>query len=99
MPWKSSTPLSNTAQSVFSAWWRSSNSSTSNLSAALDSNILASKAESLIARQGHRYGAAISIIAIIATIVSVAIGAHWSVSVALVGVPLMSAVRALILRK
>lgn len=67
--------------------------------AALDSNIQASKAESLIARQGHRYGAAISIIAIIATIVSVAIGAHWSVSVALVGVPLMSAVRALILRK
>jgi uncharacterized membrane protein len=67
--------------------------------AALESNIQAAQAEGFIARQGHRYGAAISILAIVATIISVAIGAHWSVSVALVGVPLMSAVRALILRK
>jgi len=66
---------------------------------ALDSNIQAAKAETDIAWRGHQYGAGISALAILATVVSVVLGAHWAVSVALVGVPLMSAVRALIVRK
>ena len=66
---------------------------------ALDANIATAQSESRIAGRGNLLGAAISMLAILSTLGSVALGAHWSVSVALVGVPIMSAVRALILRK
>jgi uncharacterized membrane protein len=67
--------------------------------AALQSNIDAAANESKIAFSGHNKGAVVSIVAILACVASAYIGAHWAVSVALVGVPLMSAVRALIIRK
>lgn len=65
----------------------------------IDANIQAQKEESKAVLRGHYLGAAVSMTSIAASVYSVSIGAHWSVSVALVGVPLMSAVRAIILRK
>lgn len=67
--------------------------------AALESNIDAARAEMESARRGLMLGAAVSIISILAALATVYFGAHWSVSVALVGVPLMSVARALIVRK
>jgi uncharacterized membrane protein len=67
--------------------------------AALQSNIDAAQSEILASRRGLQLGAAISILSILAALATVFMGANWAVSVALVGVPLMSAVRALILRK
>lgn len=65
----------------------------------IDANIQAQKEESKAVLRGHYLCAAVSMTSIAASVYSVSIGAHWSVSVALVGVPLMSAVRAIILRK
>lgn len=67
--------------------------------AALNSNIQAAASESTITARGHLLGASVSILAILASALTAYLGASWSVSVALVGVPLMSAVRALVIRK
>ncbi len=67
--------------------------------AALESNIEAAQAEIESARRGLLLGAVVSILSIVASLVAVVLGAHWAIPVALVGVPLMSAVRALVLRK
>ena len=66
---------------------------------AVNANIAAQDKEFSIAARGHYLGFTVSVLALGASVASVAIGAHWSVSVALVGVPIMSAVRAIILRK
>lgn len=44
-------------------------------------------------------GFVVSMVAIIGSVGTVIYGAHWSVSVALVSVPVMGAVKALITRK
>lgn len=66
---------------------------------ALFANIKAQQIEGRAIKRGHYLGAALSVVATIAAVVSAHIGAHPSVSIALIGVPLMSAVRAIILRK
>ncbi|MCS6785429.1 MAG: DUF2335 domain-containing protein [Thiobacillaceae bacterium] len=66
---------------------------------ALASNIEAARAEMAAARTGLWLGALVSMMSIAAAVWTVHLGAHWIVPTALVGVPLMSAVRAIILRK
>jgi uncharacterized membrane protein len=66
---------------------------------ALQANKEAQVAEINTIKRGHYLGTAISLLSIVAVIASVFAGAHPSVSIALIGVPLMSAVRAIILRK
>lgn len=65
----------------------------------LQANISAQNLEGSAIKRGHYLGAAVSITSIVASVTAAYLGAHWSVSVALVGVPLMSAVRAIVLRK
>lgn len=48
------------------------------------------------ASRGQYLGTAISIVAIVGAILAVFLGAHWAVSVALVGVPLASVVHAIV---
>lgn len=48
------------------------------------------------ARRGQYLGAAISLAAIVAAAVSAGMGAHWAVSVAFVGVPVLGLVRAIV---
>lgn len=67
--------------------------------AALDANISASRAEAWNARFGLILGASVSLAALLAAIYSVSLGANPFVSIAIVGVPLMAAVKALIVRK
>jgi len=67
--------------------------------AALEANIKASRAEAWNARAGLIFGASVSLAALLAAIYSVFLGASAFVSIALVGVPLMAAVKALIVRK
>ena len=50
-------------------------------------------------RRGQLLGALIAIVALGAAAYSAAIGAHWAVSVALVGIPLMGVVKAIIDRR
>lgn len=50
-------------------------------------------------RRGQFLGALIAVVALGAAAYSAAIGAHWSVSVALVGIPLMGVVKAIIDRR
>jgi hypothetical protein len=50
-------------------------------------------------KRGHCLGTFISALAIASSLASVYLGAHWSVSVALVGVPITNVVRAIILRR
>jgi uncharacterized membrane protein len=66
--------------------------------AALEANISSAEAERQAIRRGHYLGAAISGFCILAAVCSVYLGANWAVSVALVGVPVMSTVRALFVR-
>ena len=47
-------------------------------------------------RRGHYLGLIISICAIIGAVYTASIGAHWTVSVALVGVPILGIVRAIV---
>jgi uncharacterized membrane protein len=65
----------------------------------LDENVADAIRAQNITRLGIWLGWTISLGSVIASLVSVQMGAHWSVSAALVGVPLMSVVRAFILRK
>jgi uncharacterized membrane protein len=67
--------------------------------AVINANIDAQKNEATAIKRGHLLGAGISALSLLSALWSVYLGAHWSVSVALVGVPIMSAVRAIILRK
>lgn len=62
-------------------------------------NIRAQQAEADAIKRGHLLGFALSLVATIAAVTSAIYGAHPSVSIALIGVPLMSAVRAIILRR
>ena len=48
------------------------------------------------AKRGQYLGAAISLASIIAAAVSAGMGAHWAVSVAFVGVPVLGLVRAIV---
>ena len=66
---------------------------------ALETNVQATQAEIKAAARGAWMGFCVSVVAIIGALVAAYIGAHWAVSVALVSVPIMSVVRALILRK
>lgn len=65
----------------------------------LDANVEAQRMEVVAARRGTWLGVAVSALSIIAATITTYWGAHPSVPIALVGVPLMSAVRAIILRK
>jgi len=65
----------------------------------INSNISAQQEESSAIKRGHYLGAALSLVATVAAVASAYFGAHPTVSIALIGVPLMSAVRAIILRK
>lgn len=47
-------------------------------------------------RRGQYLGSVVSLIAVIGAIYAAHIGAHWSVSIALVGVPVLGLVRAII---
>ena len=67
--------------------------------AALESNIKASQIEASTTQIGVTLGGLISLFSIAACLISVWQGAHWSVSIALVGLPLMGAIRALITRR
>lgn len=67
--------------------------------AALEANIKASRAEAWNARAGLILGWSLSVAALCAAVYSAVAGAHPSVSIALVGIPLMAAVKALIVRK
>ncbi len=67
--------------------------------AALEANIRTSHAEAWNARAGLLLGWSLSIVALGAAVYAAVIGAHPLVSVALVGIPLMAAVRSLIVRK
>lgn len=48
------------------------------------------------AKRGQRLGASISLLAVGGALVSVWLGAHWAVRVALVGVPLMGLAKAIV---
>ena len=50
-------------------------------------------------RRGHFLGALVSISCISGAIFTAYIGAHWAVSIALVGVPVMGAIKAFINQK
>jgi len=50
-------------------------------------------------RRGQCLGATIAIAAMTGAVVAAALGAHWSVSVALVGVPIMGVVKAIVDRR
>jgi uncharacterized membrane protein len=65
----------------------------------LEENVANTKREQRAAMYGLWLGWSLSAGSIAAALASVYIGAHWSVSAALVGVPLMSVVRTLVLRK
>jgi uncharacterized membrane protein len=62
-------------------------------------NIAAQKMEYKAISRGHWIGAVVSALSILAASVTAWNGAHPIVSVAFVGIPLMSVVRAIILRK
>ena len=62
-------------------------------------NIEAQKEEANAIKRGHYLGASVSAMSVIGCVISIYLGAHWSVSIALVGVPLMGAVKTLITRK
>ena len=66
---------------------------------ALEHNIKTGQIEVSITRIGVTLGGLVSLLSIVACLISVGQGAHWSVSIALVGLPLMGAIRALITRK
>ena len=66
---------------------------------ALTVNAEASRAEIKAAQRGTWMGFVVSVAAISGAIFTAYAGAHWSVSVALVGVPIMGAVKALITRR
>ena len=63
------------------------------------SNEHAQLLESAAINRGTYTGAALSTVAIISAVVSVYLNAHPTVPIAFVGIPLMGAVRAMILRK
>lgn len=65
----------------------------------LETNVRATQAEIEAARRGSWMGFVVSIIAILGALTAVQLGAHWSVPVAFVSVPVMTVVRALVLRK
>ena len=65
----------------------------------LETNVRATQAEIEAARRGSWMGFAVSLIAILGALAAVYLGAHWSVPVAFVSVPVMTVVRALVLRK
>lgn len=62
-------------------------------------NAKISQTEATTTQIGVTFGAITSVLAIIACLISIWQGAHWSVSIALVGLPLMGAIRSLITRK
>lgn len=65
-------------------------------SAALDANIQASRETQAQAKRGQTAGAFVSILAILSAIVSAWLGAHPTVSIALVSVPILGMVKALV---
>jgi uncharacterized membrane protein len=65
----------------------------------LEANAKAQYFEAVAIRRGTWLGAGISLASIVLAAVTAIWGAHPTVSIALVGVPIMSAVRAIILRK
>jgi uncharacterized membrane protein len=67
--------------------------------AALAVNAEATRAEIQSARRGAWMGTAVSVLAILGAIYTAIMGSHWAVSIALVSVPVMGAVRALITRR
>jgi uncharacterized membrane protein len=67
--------------------------------ASLELDIESQKSQSSAFRRGHYLGAIISGLSVFAAAYTAHIGAHWAVSVALVGVPLMGVVRAIVLRR
>ena len=67
--------------------------------AALQVNVEATRAEIQATQRGSWMGFLVSVLAIGGAIYTVSASAHWSVSVALVSVPVMGAVRALITRR
>jgi len=54
------------------------------------------RAQVVEAKRGQILGASISLLAVAGALVSVWLGAHWAVSVALVGVPLMGLAKAIV---
>jgi uncharacterized membrane protein len=68
----------------------------SNESAALQANILNGKESLAIAKRGQLAGALVSVLSIVGAVFSVWIGAHPMVSIALVSVPILGMVKALI---
>jgi uncharacterized membrane protein len=66
---------------------------------AIHANERAQQAEERAIQRGHYLGASVSYLSLITAVLSVYLTADWRVSVALVSVPVMSAVRAIILRK
>jgi uncharacterized membrane protein len=65
----------------------------------LASDVEAQKNEVHVTWLGLYFGTAISVLSIAASLLSVYLGAHFSVSVALVSVPVMSVIRTIILRR
>lgn len=65
----------------------------------IEQNAKVSNTEATTTQIGVTFGALTSILAIIACLISIWQGAHWSVSIALVGLPLMGAIRSMIVRK
>lgn len=47
-------------------------------------------------RRGHYIGLAISVASIAGAVYAASLGAHWSVSIALVGVPILGIIRAIV---
>ena len=65
----------------------------------LEENIASNKREQALSRLAIWLGWTVSMICILAALVSVYIGAHWSVPIAFVGLPTMSVVRAFLIRR
>lgn len=65
----------------------------------IQQNAKVSQTEVLTTQIGVTLGALTSMLALIACLISVWMGAHWSVSIALVGLPIMGAIRSMITRK
>lgn len=65
----------------------------------LTAEIATVQKEQSLVNIGMIFGWSLSLGAVVAAVIAVWLDAHWSAPVALVGVPIMSAVRAIILRK
>jgi uncharacterized membrane protein len=65
----------------------------------IDENVADAIREQSLIRLGVWLGWTVSIGCVLAALLSVHLGAHWSVSVAFVGLPIMGVVRTFILRK